>query len=258
MDGVGHKVGCIFIGGINKGGDVQVDTASISAKELAVVIPAARSAGNHGIDVVDIALVILCDRPAQLCFEICIRLMQRNRNSDGVFFFHAGDRAIVVLDIDRAGTGFPSVEALCKTVCRPSAGSVLAKAEGIKNGLDSDRVKAVSTFRPPIDGGDRRIQKRKRGAHLLNVRAECHRHLGRIARPIEGCGYRLVVVIRTACADGAQRGDQEDDGRENSDQPPANPFAKLLVGKGCRRGFGDHTRGYCHQRPPAVPNSFSL
>ena len=38
----------------------------------------------------------------------------------------------------------------------------------------------------------------------------------------------------------------------------ADPFAELLVGKGCRRGFGDHTRGYCHQRPPAVPNSFSL
>ena len=84
------------------------------------------------------------------------------------------------------------------------------------------------------------------------------RHLGRIARPIEGCGYRLVVVIRTTCADGAQRGDQEDDGRENSDQPPADPFAKLLVGKGCRRGFGEHACGYCHQRPPAVPNSFSL
>ena len=138
--------------------------------------------------------------------------MQRNRNSDGVFFFCTGDRTILVFHFYRAGTGFPSVEALCKTICRPSAWSVLAKAEGIKNSLDSDRVKAVSALRPPIDGGDRRIQKRKRGTHLLNVRAECHRHLGRIARPIEGCGYRLVVVIRTACADGAQRGDQEDDG----------------------------------------------
>ena len=38
----------------------------------------------------------------------------------------------------------------------------------------------------------------------------------------------MVVVIRTACADGAQRGDQEDDGRENSDQPPADPFAELF------------------------------
>ena len=144
------------------------------------------------------------------------------------------------------------------SICCPSAGSIVAKAESIKNSLDSDQVKAVSTFRPHIDGGDRRIQKRKSGAHILDMRTECHRHLGRIARSIEGCGYRLVVVIRTACADGAHRGDQEDDGRENSDQPPADPFAELLVGKGCCRDFGDHTCCYCHQRPPAVPNSFSL
>ena len=75
MDGVGHKVGCIFIGGINKGGDVQVDTASISAKELAAVAAAACGAGDHGIDVVDVALIILRDRPAQLRFQICIRLI---------------------------------------------------------------------------------------------------------------------------------------------------------------------------------------
>ena len=75
VGGVGHKVGCIFIGGINKGGDVQVDTAAISAKEFTAVIPTTRSAGNHRINVVDIALVILCDRPAQLCFQIGIRLI---------------------------------------------------------------------------------------------------------------------------------------------------------------------------------------
>ena len=253
----GHKVSSIFAVGIGKSRDVQVDTASISAKELTVVIPAARSAGDHGIDVVDIALVVLCDRPAKLCFQIGICLIQRDRNSDGVFFC-TGDRTILALHFYRAGTGFPSVEALYKAVCCPSVGSIVAKAESIKNSLDSDQVKAVSTFRPHIDGGDRRIQKRKSGAHILNMRTECHRHLGRIARSIEGCGYRLVVVIRTACADGAHRGDQEDDGRENSDQPPADPFAELLVGKGCCRDFGDHTCCYCHQRPPAVPNSFSL
>ena len=75
MDGVGHKVGCIFIGGINKGGDVQVDTASISAKEFAAVAAAAFGAGDHGIDVVDVALIILRDRPAQLRFQIGIRLI---------------------------------------------------------------------------------------------------------------------------------------------------------------------------------------
>ena len=76
MDGVGHKVGCIFIGGINKGGDVQVDTASISAKELAAVAAAAYGAGNHGIDVVDVALIILRNCSAKMCFQIGIRLRQ--------------------------------------------------------------------------------------------------------------------------------------------------------------------------------------
>ena len=76
MDSVGHKVSSIFAVGIGESRDVQVDTASISAKELTVVIPAARSAGDHGIDVVDIALVVLCDRPAKLCFQIGIRLIQ--------------------------------------------------------------------------------------------------------------------------------------------------------------------------------------
>ena len=75
MDGVGHKVGCIFIGGINKGGDVQVDTASTPTKELAAVAAAACGAGDHGVDVVDVALIILCDRPAQLRFQIGIRLI---------------------------------------------------------------------------------------------------------------------------------------------------------------------------------------
>ena len=74
--GVGYKVSGVFTVGIGESRDVQVNTASISAKELTVVIPAARSAGDHGIDVVDIALVILCDRPAQLCFQIGIRLIQ--------------------------------------------------------------------------------------------------------------------------------------------------------------------------------------
>ena len=76
VDSVGHKVSGIFAVGIGESRDVQVDTAAISAKELTAVIPAARSAGDHGIDVVDIALVVLCDRPAKLCFQIGIRLIQ--------------------------------------------------------------------------------------------------------------------------------------------------------------------------------------
>ena len=165
--------------------------------------------------------------------------MQRNRNSDGVFFC-TGDRTILALHFYRAGTGFPSVEALYKAVCCPSAESIVAKAESIKNSLDSDRVKAVSTFRPHIDGSDRRIQKRKSGAHILNVRTECHRHLGRIAHAIESCSYRLVVVIRTSGANGAQECDEYNDWRENCDQRPSHAFAQLFVREHCRRGFCDH------------------
>ena len=75
MDGIGHKVGCIFIGGINKGGDVQVDTASIPAKEFTAVISTTHSAGDHRINVVDVVLIVLRDRPAQLRFQIGIHLI---------------------------------------------------------------------------------------------------------------------------------------------------------------------------------------
>ena len=75
MDGVGHKVGCIFVGGINKGGDVQFYTSITTGDKAAIIAAAACGAGDHGIDVVDVALIILRDRPAQFRFQIGIRLI---------------------------------------------------------------------------------------------------------------------------------------------------------------------------------------
>lgn len=75
MNRIGNKIGGILGSRICKGGDVQVDTASIPAKELAAVAAAACGTGDHGIDVVDVALVILRDRPAQLRFQIGIHLI---------------------------------------------------------------------------------------------------------------------------------------------------------------------------------------
>ena len=169
MDGVGHKVGGILGGGICEGRDVQLDTASVTAEELAAVASTACGSGYHGVDVIDIALVILRDRPAELRFQIGVCLIQRDRYDCRVFFLCGGDRTIVVHHLHGTGACFGGVEAFHETVCRTCGGCVLPKAEGIKDGLDSYRVKAVAAVHLPIGRGHRRIQKRKGCAHLLDV-----------------------------------------------------------------------------------------
>ena len=207
---------------------------------------------------VDVALVILRDRPAELCFQIGIRLVQRDWHCCRVFLLCGRDRAVLVLYLHGTGAGFGGIEALHKSVCRTCGGCVLPKAESIKNGLDSDRVKAVAAVHLPIGRGHRRIQKRKGCAHLLDVIPELCRDFGRVTAPIEGCGYRLVVVVSAACCQRADDGDDEDEGRQHGHQHPANTLAELIVGQDCGGGFYDCTNRNCHQRPPAVPKSFSL
>ena len=127
-----------------------------------------------------------------------------------------------------------------------------------KRMLETNRVKAVSAFRLPIDGSHCRIQKRKSGTHLLDMIPEFCGYFCRVAHAIESRSYRLVVVIRASGANGAQKCDEHNDWRENCDQRPSHTFAQLFVREHRRRGFCDHACRYCHQRPPAVPNSFSL
>ena len=75
MDGVGHKVCSILGGGIGEGGDIQLNAGSVASEILAVVTAASSAPYDHCVDVVDVALIILRDRPAKLCFQIGIRLI---------------------------------------------------------------------------------------------------------------------------------------------------------------------------------------
>ncbi len=70
MDGVGHKIGGILDGGIGEGGDVQLNAALIPSEILAAIAAATHGTGYHGIDVIDVALVILRDCSAQMSFQI--------------------------------------------------------------------------------------------------------------------------------------------------------------------------------------------
>ena len=76
MDSVGHEVSGILGGGICEDGDVQFNTASVTTEEIAAVVAAACGSGDHGVDVIDVALVILRDCAAELCFQIGVCLIQ--------------------------------------------------------------------------------------------------------------------------------------------------------------------------------------
>ena len=230
MDGVGHEVRGILGGGICEGGDVQFNTAAITTEELAAVAATACGSGDHGVDVVDVALVILCDGPAELRLQIGVCLIQRDRNDCRVFFLSGGDCAVLVLYLHGAGSCFGGVEALHESVCRTCGGCILPRAESIKNGLDSYRVKAVAAVHLPVGRGHRRIQKRKGCAHLLDVMPELCRDFRGVTAPIEGCGYCLVIMVSAACCQRADDGYDEDEGRQHCHQYPANAFTEFFVG----------------------------
>ena len=75
MNRIGNKIGGILGSRICKGGDVQFYTSITTGDKAAIIAAAACGAGDHGIDVVDVVLIVLRDRPAKLCFQIGIRLI---------------------------------------------------------------------------------------------------------------------------------------------------------------------------------------
>lgn len=76
MDRVGYEVICVFCCGIFECRDVQVYAAALTAQICSAVAGSSYCARDHRIDVIDITAVIICDEPAQLCFQICVYLIQ--------------------------------------------------------------------------------------------------------------------------------------------------------------------------------------
>ena len=134
---------------------------------------------------VDVALVLFCDLSAKMRFQIGVCLGQRDRHRDSVFFFLCACGSVLQDHFNGSCSGFRGVEALHKAVGRPCGRGVVPKAEGIKNGLDSDRGKAVAAVHLPVDRGYRRIQKGKGRVHLLDVISELRRNFCREFRSIE-------------------------------------------------------------------------
>ena len=84
---------------------------------------------------------------------------------------------------------------------------VPAKAEGVKNGLDPDGVKAAA-LRLGVEVVHRRVQKGKDILHLCYVGAELNGDVFCIAGAIEAGADHGVVVLRPSGTQGAQQGDE--------------------------------------------------
>ena len=82
-------------------------------------------------------------------------LVERKGHVDGVGLLLGGDGAVLLLYLHGAGSGFCGVEARYKAVRFALGRSILTKAESIKNGLDSQWVKAVAALRLLIGRGHR-------------------------------------------------------------------------------------------------------
>src|SRR5699024_695478 len=91
VNGIESQVCGILGGGIGEGGDVQLDTRSISTEILTVVAATASSSSHRGVDVVDVVSVILCDVSAQMSFQMGVCLVERKGHVDGVGLLLSGD-----------------------------------------------------------------------------------------------------------------------------------------------------------------------
>ena len=265
MERVLHQIVGVLASRVREAGRVQLGAAAAisiidldRAARCAGPVAAVGIARDHRVDVRGVFLVLVSDGSAELRREVFIRCRQRERHSGSVGFFLLYNASVLQLNGHSSYSLFRDKKAVHKPVCRTLTWRGLAKTEGIKNRLDLYRVKTIAVGHIRVGFRHRRIQKRKSGTHLLDMIPEFCGYFCRVAHTIEGRSYRLVVVIRTSGSNGAQECDEYNDWRENCDQRPSHAFAQLFVREHCRRGFCDHACRYCHQRPPAVPNSFSL
>ena len=88
---------------------------------------------------------------------------------------------------------------------RAAAGSILAEVQSVKNSLDTDRIKTVSTLRHLIDGADQLIQQLKAVAHFFDVGHIFRRGTGGDLPTVEAEQHGGVVVIHAA---GEQRAEK--------------------------------------------------
>ena len=209
VDDVGHQIGGVLSGGVRQVGNIQLHAAAATGRIAAIEGIAACAAHHHAVDVSGVGLVLLRHRFALPRCQLFIHRFQRQR------YRHIVDGGLhhyrAILQHVRGGIGalLQTVEALHEVGSGTAGRRVVAKAEGIENGLDLQGVKAAA-LGFGIHGGDRRIQKRESCPHLGDVVFVFGWDFLRKGRAIEGRGHGEIVMLHRRRAEAAQERRQQD------------------------------------------------
>ena len=155
-----------------------------------------------------VGLVLLRYRFALPCRQFFIHRFQRQRHCHIVNGSLHHYRAI--LQHVRGGFGalLQMVEALHEVGGGTAGRGVVAKAEGIENGLDLQGIKAAA-LGFGIHGGDRRIQKRESCPHLGDVVFVFGWNFVCEGWAVEGRGHGEVIMLHRRRAEAAQERRQQ-------------------------------------------------
>ena len=217
---VGYQIIGVLRIGICETGDVDLrivvptalDASAVAAAvgDGAIIGAADDTARDHGVDVRRVVLVLLGDLPAQQNCQLFVCGLQRDRHDHGVGFLCDRDGTVIRFCHDSVCPLLLTKEAGHELSGFSATWRLLSKAEGIKNGLDLDGVKAAALLTEVVCVSYGSIQLCESLLHFRDVRPELCRDGLRIGCPIEAGFYCQVVVI---CS--ARRGRAEECGNQN-------------------------------------------
>ena len=136
--------------------------------------------------------------------------------------------------------------------------AAIAEIQRIENGLDQIGVKAASVFRHGVDRRHIAVHDGEAVLHIRDVLPVCFRNGACDHAAVVAEVERRRVVIRAARHKAAHNDQQENERREDGGDDPAHGFAELFAGEDAGGDLRRRCRRERHQRPPALPNSFSL
>ena len=113
---------------------------------------------------------------------------------------------------------------------------IRAEVQSIEHGLDPDVIQGIPLLHLPLHRLHGGIQQGKAVPHLLDVCPIFRRGALRDGSAVEAQVCRGAVVLRPAGEQGAEEGQQEDDGGEHSRRHPSHGLPALFAGEDGRGG----------------------